>query len=346
MPRVQEGIPVERAQRPFFVGVDVGGTNTKIGVLDNDGVVLGKTSIATLEERGPGDSIARDKAAIDSLLSSLGISPAEVVAVGLGTPGTQDIPRGMILEPPNMPHWRHYPVRDRLGEACGKPCYYANDANAAAYGEFWVGSGRSYKSMVMFTLGTGVGGGIILNGVSVDGEHSFGSELGHLVIDCRDDARLCVWGGGRGELEAYASASAVVARARDALAAGRDSSVHQRLEQGDELTSKVLFEEAEAGDVFSLDIILDTARYLGVGITNVVHSVDPGVVVIGGAMTFGGHQTRVGRRFLDEVRSEFQRRAFNVVGGTVIDYASLGGDAGFIGAAGIAHSAWHRERTR
>jgi glucokinase len=249
-----------------------------------------------------------------------------------------------MLDPPNMPHWKNFPIRDTVAKVCGRPCSYSNDANAAAYGEFWVGAGRDSDSMVMFTLGTGVGGGIILNGESIDGENSFGSELGHIIIDYHEDARLCVWGGGRGQLEAYASASAVVARAQEILNTGRDSSVNRRLAAGETLTAKMLAEEAELGDKFSLEIILETARFLGVGVTSVVHTVDPGAVVIGGAMTFGGSENEVGRLFLEMVREEFRRRCFGVVINTSIDYAMLGGDAGMIGAAGIARAAWHRKR--
>lgn len=339
-----EPIPLSESRRPLFVGVDVGGTNTKIGIVDNDGHTIVRESIPTEEERGPEDAMVRIKKAADGMLASAGLSWDEVPAVGLGTPGTQDIPRGMILAPPNMPHWRYFPVRDRLGEVCGRPCSYLNDANAAAFGEFWVGSGREHSSMVMYTLGTGVGGGVILDGMLVNGVHSFGSELGHMVVDARPEARTCVWGGGRGELEAYASASAVVARAQEALDAGRDSSVRQRLSRGEELTSLMLGEEAERGDDFSMEIILETARHLGVGITSIVHAVDPGLVVIGGAMTFGGSESRVGSRFLMAIREEFRKRAFDVVADTIIDYAILGGDAGYIGAAGIAREAWYRRK--
>ena len=334
---------LSESRRPYFVGVDVGGTNTKVGIVDNEGRILGKSSIATQEEHGPADAVQRIAVAVEQLLGQLRLSLADVQALGLGTPGSQDIPRGIILEPPNMPHSRDYPIRNELSTACGKkPCAYANDANAAAYGEFWIGSGREHPSMVMFTLGTGVGGGIVLNDHLVDGEHSFGSELGHLVIDSSPNARLCVWGGGLGQLEAYASASAVVVRAEDALAAGATSSVQKRRQAENRLTAKMLFEEAEKGDQFSIDIILETAVYLGVGVTTIVHAVDPGLVVIGGAMTFGGHATRTGRAFLEAVRKEFLRRTFHVVANTVIDYASLGGDAGFIGAAGIARKNFGR----
>jgi glucokinase len=195
----------------------------------------------------------------------------------------------------------------------------------------------------MFTLGTGVGGGIILDGRSVDGENSFGSELGHLVIDYHPDARLCAWGGGRGQLEAYASAPAVVARAQEALTNTPSSSLAARLQTGEALTPLMLAEEAEKGDPLSSEIILETARLLAVGIVNAVHTVDPGAVILGGAMNFGGNATKVGRGFLAEVRSEFQQLAYhNVAQNTTIDFAALGGDAGYIGAAGIGRARYEQ----
>lgn len=338
-----ERIPVEQAKYPLFVGIDVGGTNIKIGVVDDDGNTIDRTAIPTREELGVESAMHRSRDALVQLLQGSRLTLDDVASVGLGTPGSMDIPNGMILEPPNMPSWRDFPIRDCLSEACERPVSFANDANAAAYGEFWVGSGRQFSSMVMFTLGTGVGGGIILGGVSLDGEHSFGSELGHMIIDQSPEARLCVWGGGRGQLEAYASASAVAARATEALTTGRESSVRARVDQGEPLTPLMLFDEAERGDEFSLEIILETAGYLGVGVTSVVHAIDPGAVVIGGAMTFGRDEASTGRRFLERVREEFRERAYPVVrDSVVIDYASLGEEAGYLGAAGIAREAIQR----
>jgi glucokinase len=273
------------------------------------------------------------------MVGNLGVRSRDVKAAGLGTPGPMNIPQGMILDPTNMPGWRFFPVRDALSKALGMPVAFSNDANAAAYGEFWVGSGRKFEGLILLTLGTGVGGGIIVEGKGIEGVNSFGAECGHVIVDSRPDARLCVWGGGRGELEAYASASAVAARAEQLLADGRISSLQQRLAAGDELSTLMLAEEAEAGDPLSLEVILEAATYLGIGITTLVHTVDPGAVILGGAMNFGGHDTRVGRQFLERVRDEFRNRAFEVVAkNTVIDYASLAGDAGYIGAAGIARA--------
>jgi glucokinase len=334
----------QEAQRPLFVGVDVGGTGIKIGLVDEAGQALGRLRIDTEEERGPEDAVRRIQQATAGYLEQLALRWDEVAAIGLGTPGSMDIPRGLILQPPNLPHWRDFPIRDALSRACGKSVAFANDANAAAYGEFWVGSGRDVNSMIMLTLGTGVGGGIIVEQQLIDGVNSFGSECGHIIIDSRPDARLCVWGGGRGQLEAYASASAVTERTQEALSAGRESSLRRRVAQ-EELSPLMVAQEADAGDPLSLEIIEETGRYLGIGITTLVHVIDPGLVVLGGAMNFGGETAPAGRCFIESVRREFRRRAFDVVADTTsITFASLGGDAGYIGAAGVAHAAWKRQR--
>jgi glucokinase len=249
-----------------------------------------------------------------------------------------DIPAGLLLEPPNLPGWIDFPIRDRLSQECGLPVSFANDAAAAAYGEYWIGSGKSLPSMVMLTLGTGIGCGIIVRGMSIDGEHSHGAEGGHIIIDCCDDARACSCGQ-PGHLEAYASALAVIRRTQDALERGCASSLTGRVAAGEALTPLMLAKEAEAGDELSLGIVLETARYLGIGVTSLMHTIDPSMVVLGGAMTFGANQTGLGRRFIDRVREEVRRRAFPVlVNKTPIEWASLGADAGYIGAAGIARA--------
>jgi glucokinase len=273
------------------------------------------------------------------MVSSLGITTAELKAAGIGTPGPMSIPAGMIHDPTNLPHWRFFPIRDVLSRNLGMPVAFNNDANVAAYGEFWVVTGREAKGLILLTLGTGVGGGIIVDGRVVEGVNSFGAECGHIIVDSRPDARLCVWGGGRGELEAYASASAVAARAEDLLAEGRPSSLRQRVAAGETLSTLMLAQEADKGDFLSLEVILESATYLGIGIVTLVHTIDPGAVILGGAMNFGGNEARVGRQFIERVREVFRSRAFEiVVKNTIIDFASLGGDAGYIGAAGVARA--------
>ncbi|MEX0714742.1 MAG: ROK family protein [Pirellulales bacterium] len=336
-------LPLGEAQAPFFVGVDLGGTSIKAGVVDDLGRPLSWHQVATEAQLGPEEGTRRMAEAALQAIDHAGLTPRDIARLGLGTPGTMDIPSGMLLDPPNLPGWTNFPVRDTLSRHVGLPATFANDAGAAAYGEFWVGSGRQLSSMVLFTLGTGIGCGIIIGDLSIDGEHSHGSECGHIIIDYQDDARICSCGQ-RGHLEAYASAVALVKRTQEALDQGRQSSLAARLEAGEALRPLMVGEEAEAGDDLALEIVLDTARFLGVGVVSVMHTIDPSGVVLGGAMTFGGHAAPLGRRFLETVRAEVRRRAFPVPAErTTIDYAALGADAGFIGAAGLARLD-HRRR--
>ncbi len=337
-----ELITKSQAEAPFFVGVDLGGTNIKVGIVDDHGRPLAKSSLPTDVPRGPEDAAQRMAKSVLAVIAKADLAASDVVHVGLGSPGTMDVPAGMLLEPPNLRGWENFPIRDRLSHHCGLPVGFANDANAAAYGEFWVGSGRAFRSMILLTLGTGVGGGIIIGDHSVDGEHSHGSECGHTIIDHHDDARMCNCGH-TGHLEAYASATAVVKRAVDLLDARRDTSVHRRLEAGDELSTLLLAEEAATGDAFSMELILEAAMYLGVGVASLMHTIDPDGVVLGGAMTFGGHESPVGRKFLERVRDEVRHRTFPVLKEkTIVDFASLGSDAGYIGAAGIGRLAYRK----
>jgi glucokinase len=335
--------PLSQAKPPFFLGVDLGGTNVKIGLVDDEGQILAHQSMPTQVPEGPEEGARRMGQRAVEIVCELGIPLKDIPFIGLATPGTMDIPAGMLLEPHNLPGWFHFPIRDRLSHHAGKPVVFANDAAAACWGEFWRGSGSEFHSMILLTLGTGVGGGIIVDHQLIEGEHSHGAECGHIIIDYGDDARICACGRG-GHLEAYASGTALVKRTQEALDAGRASSLAERLERGEELTPLIVAEEASGGDELCSEIILDTARYLGVGIVSLMHTIDPNGVVLGGAMTFGGHQTELGRRFLRRVKQEVCERTFPVLAERVeIDFASLGGDAGFIGAAGIAR-AEHRKQ--
>lgn len=336
MPSIREFIPVADAEPPFFAGIDLGGTNIKIGVVDNQGRTLSWHTAPTQSHLGAEDGARRMGLGALRAIDEAGLKPDDIARVGLGSPGTMDVPAGMLLEPHNLGGWRDFPIRDRVSHHCGLPVSFANDANAAAYGEYWVGSGREFKSMVLFTLGTGIGCGVIIGDLLINGENSHGAECGHIIIDCRDDARVCPCGQ-PGHLEAYASATAVVKRTQEALAAGQKSSLTARIAAGDELSPLLLAQEAERGDALAEKIILETARYIGVGAVTLIHTIDPSGLVLAGAMTFGGHDAPLGRRFLAEVRSEIRRRAFPVLAERIkVDYASLGGDAGYIGAAGIA----------
>jgi glucokinase len=341
MSQNRQFIPLDHARPPFFVGLDLGGTEVKAGVVDDFGRPLSWLAIPTRSEKGPEDASQRiGKATLDAVALA-GLEPSAIARVGLGSAGILDASNGILITPVNLKGWENFPLRDRVSAHCGLPVTFANDANAAAYGEFWVGSGREFRSMVLFTLGTGIGCGIIVGDLAIDGENGLGAECGHIVIDYAEDARLCGCGQ-RGHLEAYASATAVVRRTREALAAGRCSSL-MKFAGGNELTPKVIAREAEAGDELALELVADTARYVGVGIVNLMHTIDPGCVLLGGAMTFGGHDSNLGLRFLGWVKEEVERRAFRILAErTVIDFANLGGDAGYIGAAGLARLDYRR----
>src|SRR4029077_14268936 len=166
--------------------------------------------------------------------------------VGLATPGTMDIPAGYLLDPPNLPGWTNFPIRDLLAKKLQLPTVLQNDANAAAYGEFWAGRAKDARSLVFWTLGTGIGCGIIIDHVIVEGAHSHGAECGHIVIEMTN-GRLCGTGQ-HGTLEAYAGARALVARCEQALSAGHESSLSARLAAGEKLTPLVIAQAAESGD--------------------------------------------------------------------------------------------------
>ncbi len=330
-------IAVKNSAAPYFLGVDVGGTNVKIGIVDDRGSTLAFQSIDTKAESGPEAACLRIAETAQSLAASIDMKFDDIVRCGLGTPGPMCLRRGMLLTPTNLPTWHFFPARERLGDALGRPVSFINDANAAAYGEFWVGRGRHADGLALFTLGTGVGGGLIADGRLINGKNSFGSELGHVIVDSAPGARLCNWGGGQGQLEAYASASAVALRAQEMVGKGNATSLAKLAKPVDEITALDVHTAASAGDKVALEIVDEAAFYMGIGVTCAVHAIDPGLVVLGGAMNFGGSADEVGQRFLAGIRNEFQRRTFeNVYEGTQIDFAILGGKAGYVGAAGIA----------
>lgn len=329
----QEAIRLQEAKTPLFAGVDVGGTNIKIGLVDAAGRTLAFDKIPTGAD-GPAEQAAqRMGETVRRLIDGVGAVNGQVARVGVASPGPIDIPMGVLVGPGNLPNWWDFPIRDRVSHYADLPVTFANDANAAAYGEYWRGAGQQHDSMILLTLGTGIGGGIIIGDLLIDGAHGCGSECGHILIDLREDARVDSLGK-PGSLEGHCGAYAVVARTEEALDAGRESSLHQRR---DEITPLVIAEAATEGDELAREIVLETARYMGIGIVTLVHTIDPDGVVLGGAMTFGGPGHPLGEEFLATVRAEARRRMLEPLREKVaIEFATLGGDAGYIGAAGLA----------
>jgi glucokinase len=310
----------------------------KAGVVDDTGRPVGPGSIClpTEAHRGQEFGLERMCETIRQAVRAAGLDVKDIAGIGVATPGTMDIPAGIILDPPNLKPWQNVPVRQHVHEVFKVPTAFQNDANAAAFGEYWVGAGRGAHSMVLFTLGTGVGGGIVIGDRVLEGEHSHGAEVGHIKIEMTNP-RQC--GCGRwGCLEAYASATAVVKRAREALA--RDGG-RSRLPRDAALTAKATFDAAAAGDELAARIVEETAYYLAVGAVNLMHIVDPDVVVYTGGMIAAGEG------FLERIRRHVEQMAFPVPAArTRIRYAELGDAAGYIGAAACGRQVYWANQAR
>lgn len=327
----------------FFVGVDVGGTNIKAGVVTSTGRVLSSVVFPTEGEKGPEHGLATIRRAVEDAVTHSPLKMANIAAIGLATPGTLDLPNGIWMEPANLPTWRYIPIRKIIGEHFEKPTTLQNDANAAAFGEFWAGAGSGAHSLVLWTLGTGIGCGLIVNGQVLEGAHSHGGECGFIYIQM-ENGRPCGTGM-KGTLEAYVGAAGFLTRCREALAQGAASTViASRLQTGETLTPLLIAEAAEQGDPLALQLVDDSARFMAYGTATLMHTIDPAVVLFGGNMTFGRNDTELGRRFISRVRDEVQKLAFPVPAANVrIDYASLGSQAGIVGAAGCAWAAYGAE---
>ncbi|MFI4848195.1 MAG: ROK family protein [Gimesia chilikensis] len=328
-----------KPQEPYFVGIDIGGTNVKVGIVDDAGQTLAFCKTQTNVPQGVEAGLKNIYQAIDDALADCQLTMDDIKAIGIATPGTMDIPGGKLVDPPNLPTWKGFPIRQTVCDHYGgKQTIYQNDANAAAYGEYWIGGAREAHSLVFWTLGTGIGCGIIIDEMIIEGRHSHGGECGHIVIQM-DEGRLCD-SGQYGTLEAYAGGTSLVKRCQEQLDAGRESVLNDMLQQGKELTPLLISQAGEQNDALATELIMESARCLGVGTTNLMHTIDPDMVLFGGAVTFGGKGTAQGDRFLQRIREEVQQRAFSVpYENTIIDYAELGADAGYIGVAGCARLA-------
>jgi glucokinase len=314
--------------RQYYVGLDVGGTTMKAAVVDDQGKPFRSVSMPTEPLKGQDFGLAVMCETIRMAVAEAGLTMKDITALGVATPGPMDIKRGMILDPANLKPWLNVPVRQHVADHFGLPTAYQNDANAAALGEYWVGAGKQAESMVLFTLGTGIGGGIIIRDMVLEGQHSHGGELGHMKIQTKDHLRRCGCGL-YGCLEAYASATSVVKRTREALASGEYN--HSKLkpfENSESLSSRLIFDSELEGDVLASKIVDETAYYLAIGAANLMHIIDPDIIV------FAGGMVAAGETYLKKIRKYVMQVALPFPAeNTQILYAELGSDAGFIGAA-------------
>lgn len=303
----------------YCFGIDVGGTTVKLGLFLEDGTLIDKWEIPSKVEN-EGIQILPDIAAsVKAKLVERAIAVEDVIGLGVGVPAPVGAD-GFVARTANL-GWIDRPVKAELQEFTGFPVAVGNDANVAALGEMWAGAGKGHADMVMVTLGTGVGGGIIIGGKPVGGAHGAGGEIGH--IHMRDDETDSCGCGRQGCLEQYASATGIVRLAKKYLAE-HDTDSTLRTE---EVTAKAVFDAAKAGDAAALAIAEQFGHYLGTALTNLAAIVDPSAFVIGGGVS------KAGDFLLDIVKKYFYENAFYANKETEITLATLGNDAGIYGAA-------------
>jgi glucokinase len=318
----------ERQQ--YIIGVDLGGTNIVVGAMTMDGSQhLSVRSIPTqssLGDEGVANRIVTlVEQVINETIKETGIARSDFIGVGVGAPGPLDRERGIVLVAPNL-GWLNFPLRDRVHDRLGLPTTLDNDANCATFGEWWQGAARGSRNVVGLTIGTGIGGGLILNGALYHGASDMAGEVGHTTIDLNGRHCKC---GNYGCLEAYASGPAIATRAREVMVREEGESVIPSMVNGrfEDITAQIVYDAAKAGDAVASEIVRDTARYLGAGIANLLNIFNPDTVVIAGGVTAAGDALFV------PLASELRRRAFGpAVRAAKIVPGSLPGTAGVVGA--------------
>ncbi len=312
----------------YVIGVDLGGTNIVVGTVAEDGSqIYGLLSGPTPVEQGPDAVVDHITRLIHASMEQARTAvPGEfhVAGVGIGAPGPLDTKRGIVRLAPNL-GWHEMPLRGRVEAAVGLRCALDNDANCATLGEWWLGAARGGKFVVGITIGTGIGGGLVINGELFHGASDVAGEIGHTTIDSTGRRCKC---GNYGCLEAYASGPAIALRAAEGIESGSPSRLPDYV-KGDlsAITAETVYTAAADGDEFALEVVRETARFLGTGIANIVNLLNPDVVVVCGGVTLAGD------RLFVPLRREVTRRAFKpAVEACRIVPGSLTGTAGVYGA--------------
>jgi len=319
-----------KKKHQFIIGVDLGGTKISAGALSEDGThTTGMRSVATQPELGAEGVVDRIVGVIEGVIldtiNQTGATRKDFLGIGIGAPGPLDREKGLVVVAPNL-GWRDFPLRDRITSRLGLPATLDNDANCATVGEWWLGAARGGRNVVGITIGTGIGGGIIIDGELYHGSSDVAGEIGHTTIDV--NGRLCKCGN-YGCLEAYASGPAIATRAREALVREDTASLLPSLVDGqlEKITAEIVYTAAKKGDGLANEIVRDTARYLGAGVATLLNVINPDVVVIAGGVTAAGDA------LFGPLRTEVRRRAFKpAVEATRIVPAELPGTAGVVGA--------------
>lgn len=313
----------------FIVGVDLGGTNIAAGAMPTDGTREIAMRIGpTRADEGSAAVVDRIVRMIEEVIeqtrAETGAERSDFIGVGIGSPGPLDRAKGIIIVTPNL-GWKDFPLRDEVGSRVNLPASLDNDANCATLGEWWCGAAKGGRNVVGMTIGTGIGGGLIFDGKLYHGSSDAAGEVGHTTIDSTGRRCKC---GNYGCLEAYASGPAIAERARELLDAEGDSILHMMVD-GDitRITAQTVFEASKRGDPVAIEVVRDTAHFLGVGIANLINLLNPDTVVIAGGVTQAGDQ------LFDPMRAEVRRRAFkSAVDACRIVPGALPLSAGVVGA--------------
>ena len=305
--------------KEYCFGIDVGGTTVKCGLFSVKGDILDKWEIPTRTENNGVNILPDVAAAIDAKIQEKGIARDTIAGVGVGIPGPVN-EDGAVICAVNL-HWGYVELEKELEKLTGLTVKAGNDANVAALGEMWKGGGAGYHNVVMVTLGTGVGGGIIVNGKIVTGTHGAGGEIGHIHVE--DDETLSCNCGNQGCLEQYASATGVVRLANRMLEATDKASVLRN----EEVTAKAVFDAVKAGDELAMEVAEKFGKYLGTALAVIAGVVDPEVFVIGDGVS------KAGKILLDYVEKYYNKYVFHGSRDCAFALAELGNDAGICGAA-------------
>lgn len=316
-----QGLPV--------LALDLGGTKIIAAIISNQGQVLAREYNPTLANEGPQAVVNRMLSVIDCLLSSRGIDSSQLHSISIAAAGAIDFDKGLVTLSPNLPGWCDIPLRDIVQGKYGVNTFLINDASAAALGEHCFGAGKGVDNLILLTLGTGIGGGIIINGKLYYGSSGSAGEIGHMTIDVNGPRCSC---GNIGCLEMLASGTAVAREAIRRIRQGEGSSLTEIVGRKiGSITAEKVGMAAQGGDPLALEVILKAANYLGVGMANLVNIFNPEMIIVGGGMA------KMGDLLLDPARQVVRERAFQLPAQAVsIVPAQLGNDAGVLGAAVFA----------
>jgi glucokinase len=309
----------------YYIGIDLGGTNIKAGVVSEDFKIVAKASCKTNLPR-PGEEICADMAKVAlEAVKEAGLTLDDIEAVGIGTPGTANSEAG-VIEYSNNLGFLNFPVVKLMKTHIDKPCYVENDANAAAYGEYIAGAAKGANDAVCITLGTGVGGGIIINGKIYSGFNFAGAEIGHTVINVDGPQCTC---GRKGCFEVYSSATGLIRMTNEAIEKNPASGLKAEADENGKVSARTAFNAMRKGDAVAKQVVDDYIKYLACGIANTINIFQPDILCIGGGVCNEGDPLLLPLKEL--VAKEVYTR--NSEKNTEIVIAQLGNDAGIIGAA-------------